>query len=381
MLRFLMEKELKQLRRNAFVPKIVAAMPLAMMLVFPWAANQEVKNVRLAVVDADRSTTSQRLVGKVASSGYFRLVDTPATWPLALEDIEAGRADIVMEIARGFERDMVNGAREGSKIMIAANAVNSMKAGLGSSYLSSIIADFGAGLTGDPGVPSRVAGSAGGAGNVSEAVISIAPQYRFNPRLDYKVFMIPGLMVMLMTMLCGFLPALNVVSEKEAGTIEQINVTPVRRFDFVLGKLLPNWLIGLVVLGFCMAVAALVYGLTPAGGVGTVFLFAGIYIVVVSAMGLVVSNHSSTMQQAMFVMFFFVMIFLLMSGLFTPVRSMPGWAQAIAAVNPLKYFIEVMRMVYLKGSGLRELWPQFGALCGFAAFFATWAVVSYKKQL
>jgi ABC-2 type transport system permease protein len=367
MIRFLLEKEFKQIGRNSFLPKILVGMPLAMMLVFPWAANQEVRNVRLAVVDGDHSTVSGRLVDKIASSGYFIMADAPDTWPAALEDIESGTADIVLEIAPGFERDMVRG--QAPRIMISANAVNNMKAGLGSSYLATIVADFSKNVqeskTGDAALPT----------------MSITPQYRFNPTLDYKVFMIPGLMVMLMTMLCGFLPALNIVSEKESGTIEQINVTPIRRIDFVLSKLIPNWTIGLVALAFCMAVAALVYGLTPAGNVGTLLLFAAVYILVVSGMGLVVSNSSSTMQQAMFVMFFFVMILLLMSGLFTPVRSMPAWAQAIAAVNPLKYFIEVMRMVYLKGSGFLQMLPQFFALCGFALFFGAWAVVSYKKQL
>jgi ABC-2 type transport system permease protein len=192
--------------------------------------------------------------------------------------------------------------------------------------------------------------------------------------------MVPALMVMLLTMLCGFLPALNIVAEKEAGTIEQMNVTPVRRLDFVLAKLIPYWLIGFVVLGLCMGLAALVYGIYPGGNLLTILLFSGIYLLVVSGMGLVISNYSDTMQQAMFVMFFFIMILLLMSGLFTPVQSMPTWAQAIAAVNPLKYFIEVMRLVYLKGSGFGQLIPQFVALCGFAAAFNLWAVASYKKS-
>jgi ABC-2 type transport system permease protein len=187
-------------------------------------------------------------------------------------------------------------------------------------------------------------------------------------------------MLMLLTMLCGFLPALSIVAEKEAGTIEQINVTPVRRMDFILAKLIPYWAVGFVVMAVCMALAAAVYRLVPVGSVGVVFLFTGVYILVVSGMGLVVSNHSSTMQQAMFVMFFFVMILLLMSGLFTPVRSMPAWARAIAAANPLKYFIEVMRLVYLKGSGFSQLLPQLGVLGAFAAGFNLWAVVSYRKQ-
>ena len=375
MIRFLIEKEFKQIRRSAFVPRILVAMPLAMMLVFPWAANQEIRDVKLAVVDGDRSTFSERLVDKVTSSGYFRLTDVAATYPGAMESIEAGTADIILEIPRGFERDMVGG--EAGRVMIAANAINAMKGGLGSSYLSSILADFSAEVGRDVGAET---GTAPPGPSPQNGAITVIPRYRFNPGLDYKVFMVPALMVMLLTLLCGFLPALSIVGEKEAGTIEQMNVTPVRRVDFVLSKLIPYWLIGFVVLGECMALAALVYGLVPNGSLLTIFLFAGIYILVVSGVGLVVSNYSERMQQAMFVMFFFVMILLLMSGLFTPVRSMPTWAQAIAAVNPLKYFIEVMRLVYLKGSGFGQLVPQFLALCGFAVVFNAWAVASYRKS-
>ena len=370
MIRFLIEKEFKQIRRNTFVPKILVAMPLMMMLVFPWAANQEVRDVKLAVVDHDHSTLSQRLVQKTVSSGYFKPTAVSETFPEAMESIEAGTADMILEIAPGLERDMMHG--QPGHVMIAANAVNGTKGTLGTSYLSDILADYG----------NEWQQKYDGAGSAAAEVPSfgIVPQYRFNPRLDYKVFMVPALMVMLLTLLCGFLPALNIVAEKEAGTIEQINVTPVRKIDFVLAKLIPYWLIGFVMLGLCIGLAALVYGLYPAGSLLTIFLFAGIYLLVVSGMGLVVSNYSDTMQQAMFVMFFFIMILLLMSGLFTPVRSMPPWAQAIAAINPLKYFIEVMRLVYLKGSGFGELAPSFFTLCGFAAVFNAWAVASYRKS-
>jgi ABC-2 type transport system permease protein len=370
MIRFLIEKEVKRIRRNSFVPKILVAMPLAMMLVFPWAANQEVRDVRLAVVDNDHSTFSQRLVGKIPASGYFKLANVSATCPEALRSIESGEADIILEVAPGFERDMVRG--EAGRVMIAANAVDGTKGTLGTSYLSSILADYAEELRQEAGGFKPVVSASPSFGVVS--------QYKFNPYLDYKVFMIPALMVMLLTMLCGFLPALNIVAEKEAGTIEQMNVTPVRKIDFVLAKLIPYWFIGFVMLGVCMGLAALIYGLYPAGSLPTIFLFASIYVLVVSGMGLVVSNHSDTMQQAMFVMFFFVMILLLMSGLFTPVKSMPRWAQAITVINPLKYFIEVMRLVYLKGSGFGQLIPQFFALCGFAAAFNVWAVASYRKS-
>jgi ABC-2 type transport system permease protein len=348
------------------------------MLVFPWAASFEVKDVNLSVVDSDHSTFSTRLVHKIVSSGYFRLTDVSDTYPQALESIESHTSDIILTIAQDFERDLV---REGStKVIIAANAVNGTKGGVGISYLSAIIRDFANELRSEQGGNTiRDQQSPNVNYQMSIPIIDIVPQYRFNPQLDYKVFIVPALMVILLTLLCGFLPALNVVSEKETGTIEQINVTPVSKFQFILAKLIPYWLIGFVALSISFGLAALVYRLFPAGSLLTICCFATIFVLVVSGFGLVVSNYSATMQQAMFVMMFFVIVFILMSGLFTPVRSMPEWAQTIAAINPLKYFIEMMRMVYLKGSALSDLGFQLSALAGFAVFFNLWAVFSYKK--
>lgn len=371
MLKFLIEKEFKQILRNSFLPKMIFAMPLMMMLVFPWAANQEVKDVKLSIVDNDHSTYSERLIQKITSSGYFKLEDVSATNNEAMNSIESGKADILFEIQDDFERNInTEGA---GHVMISANSVNGTKGSLGSSYLSSILTDFAGELREEYGGHAE-------AGLSEIPSFSIMPQYKFNPHLDYKVFMVPALMVMLLTMLCGFLPALNIVGEKEAGTIEQINVTPVKKLMFVLAKLIPYWVIGFIVLIICMGLAALVYGIFPEGSLLTIFLFSTIYILVVSGMGLVISNYSDTMQQAMFVMFFFIMILLLMSGLFTPVTSMPEWAQTITAINPLKYFIQVMRLVYLKGSAFGEMIPQFFALCGFALALNSWAVLSYRKS-
>jgi ABC-2 type transport system permease protein len=211
-------------------------------------------------------------------------------------------------------------------------------------------------------------------------VIDVVTQSRFNTFMDYKMFMIPALMVILMTLICGFLPALNIVSEKEIGTIEQINVTPIRKFTFIFAKLIPYWIIGLTVFTFCLSLAALVYGLIPAGNLLTIYLSVFVYILVVSGFGLIVSNNSSTMQQAMFVIFFFLIILILISGLFTPIASMPDWAQKFTLFNPLRYFIEIMRMVYLKGSSISNLAPQLTALLTFAVVLNSWAVWSYRKS-
>ncbi|MCC8170345.1 MAG: ABC transporter permease [Parabacteroides sp.] len=369
MLKYLIEKEFKQIRRNSFLPRLFVMMPLMMMLVMPWAANQEIRGVKVCIIDHDRSTLSERMVHKIVSSGYFTLAGMAEENGETLRSIEDGSADMILEIQPGFERDLVN---EGvANVLISANAVNGVKSGLGSSYLVSILAGYGEELRDE---------YARDAANPASGQVEVIPQYRFNPHLDYKVFMVPALMVMLLTLFSGFIPALNIVGEKEAGTMEQINVTPVKKFVFVLSKLIPCWVIGFAVFTFCMGLAVWVYSLVPAGSVLTIYLFASLYMVVVSGMGLVISNYSATMQQALFVMFFFLIIFILMSGLFTPVSSMPVWAQRVTVVNPLKYFMQVMRLVYLKGSAFRELWPQFAALVCFAVVLNTWAVLSYKKN-
>lgn len=369
MLKYLIEKEFKQIRRNTFIPKLIVFMPLMMMLVMPWAANLEITGLRLNVIDHDRSVASGRLIQKITSSGYFELSGFSETGEEALRNIEAGKTDILLEIRPHFEKDLL---KEGfGAVLISANAVNGMKGGLGSQYLSSILSDYAAELREEQGalVPPQ-----------GLPHYNLAPHYKFNPHLDYKIFMVPALMVLLLTSLTGFLPALNIVGEKETGTIEQINVTPIPKMMFILAKLIPYWIIGFIVLTLCIGVAAWVYGLLPAGNISVIYLFASIYILVVSGMGLVISNYSETMQQAMFLMFFFMMILILISGLFTPLSSMPDWAQKISLLNPLRYFIQVMRQVYLKGSSFGDLLPHFFTLCLFAVLMNLWAIASYKKS-
>mgnify|MGYP000805704497 CR=1 FL=1 len=354
MIKFLIEKEFKQLFRNSFLPKLIFIFPCMIMILMPWAANLEIKNINLNIVDNDHSVLSRRLVDKIGASTYFCLTALPDTYDEALLAIEAGSADVVLEIPRDFEKDWVKG--EAPRLLVAANAVNGTKGSLGGSYLSSII-------SGKP-LPR----------------VDITTQNLYNPTLNYKLFMIPALMVMLLTLICGFLPALNVVGEKEAGTIEQINVTPVGKFTFIAAKLIPYWLIGFVVLTICFVLAWVLYGILPAGHFLTIYGMALFFLPVVSGFGLVISNHSTTLQQAMFVMWFFMLILILMSGLFTPIHSMPEWAQWITCINPLRYFVEVMRTIYLRGGGFAELLPQLGAVLVFALVFNLWAVKSYKKS-
>ena len=369
MLKYLIEKEFKQTFRNNIIPRLLVALPLMVIFLFPWAANQEITNINAVVVDKDHSSYSNRLIRKIAASKYFNLKGISDSNEEALEDIEKEKGDMILEICPDFEKDLINQGI--AEIMISANAVNIIKGGLGSTYMSGIIRDF-AGEIRSEKIQST--------GNASLPVIEVVVQSLFNPFMDYKMFMIPALMVVLMTLICGFLPTLNIVSEKEIGTIEQINVTPVSKFTFIIAKLIPYWVIGLSVFSFCLILAALIYGLVPAGNIFTIYLGVFVYVLVVSGLGIVISNHSSTLQQALFVMFFFLIIFIMISGLFTPIASMPDWAQTFTLFNPLRYFIEIMRMAYLKGSSIGHVTNQLLALLIFAFILNFWAILSYRKN-
>ena len=345
-LRYLIQKEFLQIRRNSFMPKIIFIFPIMVMCVMPWVMNQEVKNIRVDVVDIDRTTQSQQLVHQIEASNYFIFNAQQPTYHAAMKDIESSKADIILEIRDG-------------KYLIAANAVNGTKGSIGSAYLSQIVSTSAGS---DPQPPN------------------LGGLFLYNKTQSYKVFMIPALMGILMMMLCGFLPALNIVGEKEKGTIEQINVTPVSKWSFILAKLIPYWIIGLMVLTLCLVLSWLVYGITCQGSLGLVYLLAILLALFFSSFGLIVSNYSDTMQQAMLVMWFFVVCLMLLSGLFTPVRSMPDWAYLTTYVNPMHYFVDAIRTVFVRGGGFQSIAHQLLALVLISSVMSVWAVVSYKKN-
>ena len=358
-LKYLIQKEFTQIRRNAFLPKLIVVFPIMIMCVMPWVMNQEVKNIKVTVVDNDRSTLSQQMVHSIEASNYFIFKGQQPTYRAALQEIEQSRADIVMVIPQDYSRNVTLGHQP--QVLIAANAVNGTKGAMGSSYLTQIVtAHVNPDIT---AIQSRV-----------------ATLFLYNKNLDFKLFMIPALFAIVMMLMTGFLPALNIVGEKEAGTIEQINVTPVSKWSFILAKLIPYWIIALFVITVCLLLAWAVYGITSVGPLALIYLLVLLLALFWSSFGLMISNYSDTMQQAIFVMWFFVVMMMLLSGLFTPTRSMPSWAYASTYVNPMSYFIEAVRTVFIRGGGLSSIWHQVLALLGIGSVMAVWAVVSYKKN-
>ena len=358
-LRYLIQKEFLQIRRNSFLPKLIVMFPIMIMCIMPWVMNMEVKNIRVDVVDIDHTIESQRLIQQIAASNYFIFNAQQPTYNQALSDVEHGKADVILEIRDG-------------QYLIAANAVNGTKGSMGAAYMSQIVQSAAANSC----VPSVASDQ-----RSSASLFTLHSSFvLYNKSQNYKLFMIPALLAIVMMLMTGFLPTLNIVGEKETGTIEQINVTPVSKWSFILAKLIPYWLIALFVITVCLLLAWLVYGITPAGPVWLVYLLAMLLALFFSSFGLIVSNYSDTMQQAIFVMWFFVVLLMLLSGLFTPTRSMPALAYASTYINPMHYFIEAIRTVFIRAGSLQHIWHQVLALLAIGIFMACWAVQSYKKN-
>lgn len=367
-LKFLLRKEFRQIFRDKSILAMIFLMPTIQLIILPLVADYNIKNINLAIVDHDHSSYSHKLIAKVGASGYFRLIEDKRSFKEALQLVEANEADLVMEIPPGFERNLV---RDGSqKLSLSIDAINGTKASLGGAYLTRIIGDFNSDVRLEWMQPGRFN---------TASVIEITSLSWFNPLSEYHVFMVPAILVLLLTMVGGFLSALNIVREKEIGTIEQINVTPIQKWQFILGKMLPFWVLGMIVFTIGLIVARLVYGIVPVGSLATLYLFAAVYLVAVLGFGLLISTYSDTQVQAMFVAFFFVMIFILMSGLFTSIDSMPAWARIIAYMTPVTHFIEVVRMIVLKGSGFADVSRQLLYELGFAIVLNGWAIWNYRK--
>ncbi len=365
----LIRKEFLQIFRTKAILAVIFVMPVVQLVVLPLAASYEIKEVKIAVVDHDKSTYSRELIRKVTASGYFKIQHYGANYPEAYTAVEEEKADLIIEIPNSFEKNLVRENR--GKVLLAINAINGTKAGLSATYLAQILQDF------NSQIQIRMSPELETA--IQEPAFEIVPKFWFNEGYNYRLSLVPGILAFLITLIGGYLTALNIVSEKEIGTIEQINVSPVKKADFILGKLFPFWILAMVAFTIGLLVTILIYDIKMQGSLFLLFSFVSVYLITLLGMGLLVSVYSETQQQAMFVVFFFMMIFILMSGLFTPVESMTDWAKYIAYANPVTYGVDAMRLIILKNSGFTDLLPHFGVISLMGIVFISWAVLRYHK--
>lgn len=370
---FMIEKEFKQLFRNTVLLRMMLAAPVMQLILLAYAANFEVKNVNIVVVDQDHTTYAQRLVGKFRHISNFNFRGYLPATKLAYQAMLAGNIDVILVIPPHFERDLGNENRADLQLLV--NAIDGTKAGIASGYAQTIIRNFNGDIR-----TETVGAGPGSAGAVSSG-LDVENQYWYNPRLEYKTFMVPGILFELMLLVGGMIAALNIVREKEIGTQEQLNVTPIRKHEFIIGKLTPFVMIGLVQFTLGLLVGRFLFRVPMEGSLLLIYGFACLFLLLCVGLGLLISAISETQQQAMFVVFFCLVVFILLSGLFSSTNDMPQWAQLLNMFNPLKYIIEAGRNILLKGSTFRDMQTQFFSLLAMAVTLIGLASWRYRKTV
>jgi ABC-2 type transport system permease protein len=365
---FIIQKEFIQVFRNRMMMPIIFVVPIIQLIILVHAATFEMKNIKMAVIDLDLSSSSRKMTSKFGGSPFFIVKHASFSDKQAQEEMKKGNVDMILRIPYGFERRLVK--ENTASVQVVVNAINGATAGLITAYTTTIILDFNRELLAD---------WTGHAMQVSTHNINISSSFWYNPKLNYKTYMVPGILCLLVTIIAFLLSGMNIVREKEIGTIEQINVTPIRKVQFIAGKLLPFWIIALFELAFGLTIGKLLFSIPIIGSLWLIFLSAAVYIFVILGFGLLISTMTNTQQQSMLVSFFFMMIFILMSGLFTSIESMPVWAQNLDRINPIAYFMRIMRMVMLKGSNFHDIRDSFYPLVFYAFAIISFAVWRYRK--
>jgi len=364
----LLVKEFKQIFRNRTMLPIIFIVPVVQMILLTYAASLEMKDIKMAVVDQDYSQASRLLVSRFKGSPYIEINLATTDYQEAVRELTRDRVDVILLMPHDFEKNLY--LEQESDLQLVVNAINATEAGLINSYCTRILIDYNNQLRSEwfelegPGMIRS---------------LEVIPRFWYNSLFDYKIYMFSGILVIIVTLIGMLLTALNLVREKEMGTTEQINVTPIRKYQFLMAKLIPFMVIALFELAFGLVIGRLLFGLPIEGSVGLLFLFTCIYLFVVLGIGLFLSTISNTQQQLMFLAFFFMITFMLMSGVFTPTDSMPPWAQKINMINPVAYFMNVIRRILLKGSAFRDISREFYSLLIYATLILTLAITNYRK--
>ena len=365
---YIVQKEFLQISRNKFLSRAIIMIPILQMLVLVYAATFEMKNIKICFVDQDKSSSSVSLMQKFSASPFFKVEGITESVDEAKEKIARNDADVVCVIPARFSYYLVT--RQSPSIQVLLNSINASVAQLSLAYCNAVIMSYSSEIT-----PREIIG-----GSIPSN-INVQTRHWYNPDLNYKIYMAPGILVILVTIIGWLMAGMNLVSEKEKGTIEQLNVTPIKKYQFIAGKLIPFLIIGLIDMAFGLSIAHFLFKMPLEGSLFTLFVFASIYLVAVLGIGLLISTISNTQQQVLFVSFFFVMIFILMSGLFTAVENMPEWGQKLNIINPAAYFIRVVRMVLLKGSGFADISRELISISIYAIIINALAIWRYRKTV
>lgn len=363
---YIIQKEFLQIFRDKMMLPIILVIPIVQLLILAHAATFEIKFVNMGVMDMDQSKASRALIEKFNASTFYTIKSHSFSLDDLADQMQSSKVGQILYIPADFNKQLDN--KENVKVQLITDAVDGAAAGIMNAYAMNIVKEFNKNLMLESmNLP------------LNNKSIETHSSFWYNPELDYKTFMIPGILVLLVSIIGLFLSGMNIVKEKEIGTIEQLNVTPIQKHHFIIGKLAPFWIIAMFDLFFGLSLAKLVFQIPIVGSIGLIAFVAGIYLILVLGIGLFISTLADTQQQAMFIAWFFVMIFILLSGLFTAVENMPDWAQAINILNPIAYFIDFMRMVMLKGARLADVMHHIISIGVYALLSISLATWRYKK--
>ncbi len=363
---FLIRKETLQVLRDKIMLIQIFVPPVLQLLVLAQAMTFEVKHTDLALVDLDGSLAAERLVERFVASGRFGVATVTASGNVADEALLRREANVVLRIPEGFGRDLARGSTP--TVQLVLNAEDGAAAGVVQAYAAQILTQF-----------AHAEAARSGEGTAAGAGLTVQTRTFYNPQRRYLAYMAVGLLASLVTLVGILLTAQNIAREKEIGTLEQLNVTPITRGQFIAGKLIPFWILGLIELTIGLSIIRFVFGIPFVGSVALVYLGAALYLPAALGLGLLISTAVETQQQAMFLTFFVLVTFFFLGGIFTPAQSMPGWAQVVAEANPIKHFAGILRGVLLKGARLPDLLPALGAMALFAAAVLGLSIARYRK--
>lgn len=372
---FLARAEVLHIVRDRTTMLQILVLPVLQLLVLVHAATFVIHDTPTVLVDHDRSMISRELTRQLEASGFFRIIDRTPSIDRAEENLLAGKAALVVVIPPRFESDLVRAGR--APVQLIVNGEQGSAAAIVQSYASQILSRYSAELGASVGQNLLAIDDRGGSS--ASSFIDVRTRSWYNPGLNYKHYMVPGVLVALVTIIATLLSAQNIAREKELGTLEQLNVTPIASGQFIAAKLLPLWVLGLVDLALGLVVGRLAFDVPMRGSLPLLFFVAAIYLVGALAVGLLISTIVDTQQQAMFITFFVMNVYLLLSGLFTPIDSMAPWVKVISQVNPVRHFVAISRAILVRGAGFTEIAQPLLILTGFAFVMVTLSVMRYRK--
>lgn len=380
-IREIIRKEFRQTLREPRARTILFLPPLIQLIIFGYAVNLDVGNIRMAWMDLDRTPASRDVLAEFEGSRHFQVVAVPTREDDVQDLLDQGKVQVVVRVPPGFARDIQRGRPAAVQILV--EGTNSNTAAIISNYATQVVTRYAsralaeqqrarlAALTAASGVPV----------NLDVPVLTVRSRVWFNPDLRSRDYFVPGVVVNIVALVTLMLTAMAIVREKEIGTMEQLMVTPIRPIELMLGKTLPFALVGLIQVVFITAAALVIFRI-PFRGSGLLLLgCAMLFLLTTLGVGLFISTISQTQQQAMMASFFFFTPAFMLSGFAFPIRNMPVVVQYLTYLNPVRYFMEIVRSLFLKGAGIAVLWPQMVALFVFGVVILSVSALRFHKRL